>query len=423
MKTSYTYDAAGEQASATDGANNTTQYSYDAAGDLTSTMYPDGTSTTGTYDEAGRQTGTADVVTGSGTVLRSASAAFNGDGDPVSSTYYKDGNNNYWWTTYNSWNLPASKVEPATATYSTAANSTFTMAYDADGRPVTETQPGGATVTDSYDSMGNLKGQSGAGASAATATRTFGYDKAGDLTSASTTAAGSQAATSESFNYDDRGLQLSATGTAGQSFGAFAVRGMRLLLEGDANDYVGKGLSGGVLAIFPPSGSSFVAHANVIVGNTVLYGATSGRAFFAGCAGERFAVRNSGAVAVVEGVAGGRLGAFHRTFRHLFGRGLRLIGAHFQRGVAIGAIDVAQVIRECPWEAESMAVADLLMSQRRWGQTRCRKFLSQIPMSEKKTIGSMTERQRQTLVSMLRSSEPGHAWRATPWLRDTLTTA
>ncbi len=97
-------------------------------------------------------------------------------------------------------------------------------------------------------------------------------------------------------------VTIEATGTAGQSFGAFAVRGMLVVLEGDANDYVGKGLSGGVLAIYPPQRSTFKAHTNVIVGNTVLYGATSGRAFFAGCAGERFAVRNSGAVAVVEGV-------------------------------------------------------------------------------------------------------------------------
>jgi glutamate synthase (NADPH/NADH) large chain len=94
---------------------------------------------------------------------------------------------------------------------------------------------------------------------------------------------------------------VEASGTAGQSFGAFAVRGMLLVLEGDANDYVGKGLSGGVLAIRPPARARFRADANVIVGNTVLYGATSGKAFFAGRAGERFAVRNSGAVAVVEG--------------------------------------------------------------------------------------------------------------------------
>jgi len=98
-------------------------------------------------------------------------------------------------------------------------------------------------------------------------------------------------------------VTIEATGTAGQSFGAFAVRGMLVVLEGDANDYVGKGLSGGVLAIHPPAvAGSDAVHTNVIVGNTVLYGATSGRAFFAGCAGERFAVRNSGAIAVVEGV-------------------------------------------------------------------------------------------------------------------------
>jgi glutamate synthase (NADPH) large chain len=107
--------------------------------------------------------------------------------------------------------------------------------------------------------------------------------------------------------YGERGLPegtvvVEATGTAGQSFGAFAVSGMLLVLEGDANDYVGKGLSGGVLAVRPSARALFKAHENVIVGNTCLYGATTGKAFFAGRAGERFAVRNSGAVAVVEGV-------------------------------------------------------------------------------------------------------------------------
>ncbi len=97
-------------------------------------------------------------------------------------------------------------------------------------------------------------------------------------------------------------VAIEVTGTAGQSFGAFATRGMLLVLEGDANDYVGKGLSGGVLAVRPPARSRFKAHENVIVGNTCLYGATSGKAFFAGRAGERFAVRNSGAVSVVEGI-------------------------------------------------------------------------------------------------------------------------
>jgi glutamate synthase (NADPH/NADH) large chain len=100
----------------------------------------------------------------------------------------------------------------------------------------------------------------------------------------------------------DGTVVIEATGTAGQSFGAFACRGMLLVLEGDANDYVGKGLSGAVLAVRPPARSRFKAHENVIIGNTCLYGATSGKAFFAGRAGERFAVRNSGAIAVVEGV-------------------------------------------------------------------------------------------------------------------------
>jgi glutamate synthase (NADPH/NADH) large chain len=95
---------------------------------------------------------------------------------------------------------------------------------------------------------------------------------------------------------------IDAEGVAGQSFGAFATRGMTLLLTGAANDYVGKGLSGGVLALRPEPSLRLEAHRHAIAGNTVLYGATSGRAFFAGCAGERFGVRLSGASAVVEGV-------------------------------------------------------------------------------------------------------------------------
>ncbi|MDQ6810511.1 MAG: hypothetical protein M3Z95_01255 [Actinomycetota bacterium] len=97
---------------------------------------------------------------------------------------------------------------------------------------------------------------------------------------------------------------------------------------------------------------------------------------------------------------------------------VRLARAELKRQVANEELAVASVIGACPWEAASMAIADLLMSQRRWGQTRCRKFLAQIPMSEKKTIGSMTDRQRQTLAAMLTSAERGRAWRATPWLTD-----
>jgi hypothetical protein len=85
---------------------------------------------------------------------------------------------------------------------------------------------------------------------------------------------------------------------------------------------------------------------------------------------------------------------------------VRLARAELKRRVAGGEIGVAEVILDCPWEADSMAVADLLMSQRRWGQTRCRKFLAQLPMSEQKTVGSMTERQRRTLAAMLTATGP-----------------
>jgi glutamate synthase domain-containing protein 2/glutamate synthase domain-containing protein 1/glutamate synthase domain-containing protein 3 len=97
-------------------------------------------------------------------------------------------------------------------------------------------------------------------------------------------------------------IEISFTGSAGQSFGAWLAPGVSFLLRGETNDYAGKGLSGGIIAVRPPEGALFRAEENVLVGNTVLYGATAGRAFFRGLAGERFAVRNSGAIAVVEGV-------------------------------------------------------------------------------------------------------------------------
>ncbi|HKV05816.1 MAG TPA: glutamate synthase large subunit [Candidatus Acidoferrales bacterium] len=97
-------------------------------------------------------------------------------------------------------------------------------------------------------------------------------------------------------------IQVQFTGCAGQSFGAFLAKGVTLTLEGDANDYVGKGLSGGRLIIYHPRQSEFVPEENILIGNVCLYGATGGEAFFGGMAGERFAVRNSGATAVIEGV-------------------------------------------------------------------------------------------------------------------------
>ena len=100
----------------------------------------------------------------------------------------------------------------------------------------------------------------------------------------------------------DETIHYKFTGSAGQSFGAFVPNGVTLELEGDANDYVGKGLSGGRIIAYPPKTSSFLPEESILVGNVVLYGATTGEAFFNGIAGERFAVRNSGAIAVVEGV-------------------------------------------------------------------------------------------------------------------------
>jgi glutamate synthase domain-containing protein 2/glutamate synthase domain-containing protein 1/glutamate synthase domain-containing protein 3 len=119
-------------------------------------------------------------------------------------------------------------------------------------------------------------------------------------------------------------IRFTLRGSAGQSFGAWLAPGVELTLFGDANDYTGKGLSGGVLTVRPPEAATFKAEENVVIGNTVLYGATSGRAFFRGLAGERFAVRNSGASAVVEGVGdhgceymtGGRTVILGRTGRN-----------------------------------------------------------------------------------------------------------
>jgi glutamate synthase (ferredoxin) len=122
----------------------------------------------------------------------------------------------------------------------------------------------------------------------------------------------------------DDTIRLHFNGSAGQSFGAFLPHGMTLSLEGDANDYVGKGLSGGRIVIYPPRNATFSASKNVIIGNVALYGATSGEAYISGVAGERFGVRNSGGRAVVEGVGdhtceymtGGRVVILGRTGRN-----------------------------------------------------------------------------------------------------------
>jgi glutamate synthase domain-containing protein 3 len=127
-------------------------------------------------------------------------------------------------------------------------------------------------------------------------------------------------------------IKFDLTGSAGQSFGAWLAPGIELTLTGEANDYAGKGLSGGTIAVRPPAEATFRAEENVIVGNTVLYGATAGRAFFRGVAGERFAVRNSGASAVVEGV--GDHGCEYMTGGHVVVLGLT--GRNFAAGMSGG---------------------------------------------------------------------------------------
>jgi glutamate synthase domain-containing protein 3 len=127
----------------------------------------------------------------------------------------------------------------------------------------------------------------------------------------------------------DGTIDITFDGSAGNSFGAFLPKGITLRVYGDANDYVGKGLSGAKIIIYPPRGSRFKAEENILIGNVALYGATSGEAYFNGIGGERFCVRNSGAKTVVEGVGdhgceymtGGRVLVLGRTGRN-FGAGM-----------------------------------------------------------------------------------------------------
>jgi glutamate synthase (NADPH) large chain len=152
----------------------------------------------------------------------------------------------------------------------------------------------------------------------------------------------------------DDTIRIYFTGSAGQSFGAFVPRGVTLTLEGDANDYWGKGLSGGRLVVFPPRRAAFVPEQNIVIGNVALYGATSGEAFVRGVAGERFAVRNSGAHAVVEGIGdhgceymtGGRvlvLGASGRNFAAGMSGGIAYVfdvDGDFKRRCNLGMVEL-----------------------------------------------------------------------------------
>ncbi|HKE12593.1 MAG TPA: glutamate synthase large subunit, partial [Myxococcota bacterium] len=155
-------------------------------------------------------------------------------------------------------------------------------------------------------------------------------------------------------------IRVHFTGSAGQSFGAFLPKGITLTIEGEANDYCGKGLSGGKIVVRVPSAASYTAHENIIVGNVVLYGATSGEAYFNGLGGERFAVRNSGAHAVVEGVGdhgceymtGGRvviLGPTGRNFAAGMSGGIAYVldeDGEFPRRCNPAMVDLEEITKE-----------------------------------------------------------------------------
>ncbi|GAA2707818.1 LamG-like jellyroll fold domain-containing protein [Micromonospora olivasterospora] len=248
-----TYNAAGEPLTVKDGANNVTSYTYDSEGRTTRTTRPDGSYATVTYDMADRATDTAEYSP-AGVKLSSQSAHYDRAGNMVATTdardttttfefdatgaltreiqpisgsdaiettfgydlegnrtRFTDGRGNAFYTTYNSWGLPESQIEPATAAHPDAADRTFTIAYDRGGRPVTQTMPGGVTVTRAYDDMGQLIRQAGAGAEAATVDRVFGYDVAGRMTEFSGSGG------TNTISYDDRGLPLSVTGPSGDS--------------------------------------------------------------------------------------------------------------------------------------------------------------------------------------------------------------
>ena len=174
----------------------------------------------------------------------------------------------------------------------------------------------------------------------------------------------------------DGTIEVTLTGSAGQSFGAFLAAGVTLRLIGDSNDYVGKGLSGGRIVVQTPPTARFAAHENIIVGNTLLYGATSGEAFINGVAGERFAVRNSGAVAVVEGLGdhgceymtGGTVVVLGRTGRN-FGAGMSGGAAYVldEHQLFDTLCNLDMVDLESLWQDEDEALLHFLITRhRKW---------------------------------------------------------
>ncbi len=212
----------------------------------------------------------------------------------------------------------------------------------------------------------------------------------------------------------DDTIYIKLTGWAGQSLGAFLVKGITIELEGDSNDYVGKGLCGGKLIVYPPKNSTFKAEDNILLGNVGLYGATSGEAYFRGIAAERFCVRNSGASAVVEGIGdhgceymtGGRvviLGDTGRNFAAGMSGGIAYVwdkNNRFRKNCNLGMIDLDPVDTEAD-KAElkrlienhkkytHSEVADLILNN--W-ETQIKFFIKVMPVDYKRVLAEIAEK-------------------------------
>jgi len=215
----------------------------------------------------------------------------------------------------------------------------------------------------------------------------------------------------------DDTIRIHFRGSAGQSFGAFVPKGITLVLEGDSNDYFGKGLSGGKIIVYPPREATFVPEENILVGNVVLYGATGGEAYFRGVAGERFAVRNSGARAVVEGVGdhgceymtGGRvvvIGETGRNFAAGMSGGVAYVldeAGDFRIRCNLGMVDVEplvadedvrevrELLRRHVRHTQS-AVAERILA--RWGKTQPM-FVKVMPRDYKRALNAMKRAQEE----------------------------
>ena len=216
----------------------------------------------------------------------------------------------------------------------------------------------------------------------------------------------------------DGTIDLTFKGSAGQSFGAFIPRGMTLRLEGDANDYVGKGLSGGRLAVFPPAKSTFIPEENIIIGNVAFYGATSGEAYVRGIAGERFCVRNSGVRAVVEGVGdhgceymtGGRvavLGFTGRNFAAGMSGGVAYI--YDEDGSFPGRINLQMVGLESLSDKEDLKVLREMLARHveYTGSGKAKKILADWEDARRKFLVVMPKDYKRVLQAMKKVQSAG----------------